>query len=265
MRTLINSVDSIGAALAQAVHFDHIYAADRIEEAVRADLDSVVATAVAPLAWATNQAPSQDLYAIRRLQEVMATCRISQVTLISSCAVYPKPVAVNEYDPVSPVMLEPYARHRYELERWCQDRWETTVIRLPHVFGGPYRSEVRNPARDLARLAALNPESTKQHYDLTRLASDLRVVKQLGLKLVNLVTPPLTNRRVLGDLLGVPPLPGAELVRKVLRDVRSAHAGAFGGADGYIESADQELDRIASYVGSEQPVPVMPAPAMEGG
>ncbi|MDR1186987.1 MAG: NAD-dependent epimerase/dehydratase family protein [Bifidobacteriaceae bacterium] len=262
MRTLINSVDSIGAALAQTVHFDRIYAADHIEDAVQTNLDSVVATAVAPLAWATNQAPSQDLYSIRRLQEVMATCDISRVTLISSCAVYPVPVEVNEFNRIEPTMLAPYARHRYELERWCRGRWETTVVRLPHVFGGPYRSEVRNPARDLARLAALNPDSTKQHYDLSRLADDLRVVKQLGLELVNLVTPPLTNRRVLGDLLGVPPLPGAEAVRKVIRDVKSAHADAFGGADGYIESESEELSRIASYVGDRRP---MPAPVVEGG
>jgi hypothetical protein len=195
----------------------------------------------------------------------MATCHISHVTLISSCAVYPVPVGVNESDAIEPTLLEPYARHRYELERWCQSRWETTVVRLPHVFGGPYRSEVRNPARDLARLAALNPASTKQHYDLSRLADDLRVVRRFDLKLVNLVTPPLSNRRVLGDLLGVPPLPGAELVRKVIRDVRSAHSGVFGNHHGYIESEAEELARIASYVAGDEPAGIVPAPQMEGG
>ncbi|MDR0366550.1 MAG: hypothetical protein LBH68_06985, partial [Bifidobacteriaceae bacterium] len=79
MRTLLNSADSIGAALAQAVPFDRIYSAENIEAAVQEDLDVVVATAVAPLAWATNQASTQDLYSIRRLQEIMATCRISHL------------------------------------------------------------------------------------------------------------------------------------------------------------------------------------------
>ncbi|MDR1635575.1 MAG: NAD-dependent epimerase/dehydratase family protein [Bifidobacteriaceae bacterium] len=260
MRTLINSVDSIGAALAETVHFDRIYPADRIEEAVQTDLDSVVATAVAPLEWATNQAPSQDLYAIRRLQEIMATCQVSHVTLISSCAVYPVPVRVDERDSIDPQALTPYARHRYELERWCQAHWETTVVRLPHVFGGPYRSALRNPASDLARLAALNPASTKQHYDLSRLADDLRVVKRLGLRLVNLVTPPLSNQRVLGDLLGMGPLPGAEMVCKVIRDVRSTHAEAFGGAEGYIETEEEELAQIARYVQSQPPTSAPVAP-----
>ncbi|MDR0591882.1 MAG: NAD-dependent epimerase/dehydratase family protein [Bifidobacteriaceae bacterium] len=248
MRTLINFAESIGAALVGAVHFDRVYAAERIEDAVRADLDAVVATAVAPLDWAADQAPAQDFYSIRRLQEVMATCRISSVTLISSCAVYPVPRGVNEYDHINPCLLTPYGRHRYHLERWCRDHWDTTVVRLPHVFGGPHRSDIRNPAVDLASLAALNPGSTKQHYDLARLADDLAMVKRLGLKLVNLVPPPLTNRRVLSDLLGLAPMPGAELVRQVLRDVRSAHAGAFGGADGYIETEAEVLDRIAAYV-----------------
>jgi hypothetical protein len=154
---------------------------------------------------------------------------------------------VNEADPINPYGLSPYARHRYHLERWCQANWETTVVRLPHIFGG-HRSETRNPARDLANLAALNPDSTKQHYDLTRLAGDLRLVERLGLRLVNLVTPPLTNRRVLADLLGIPPLPGAEAGRRVRRDVRSAHAQAFGGADGYLETEAEVLERIARYV-----------------
>ncbi|MDR2372748.1 MAG: hypothetical protein LBD77_01325 [Bifidobacteriaceae bacterium] len=248
MRTLINSVDSIGAALAETVGFDRVYSPDRIEEAARADLDWVVATAVAPLAWATNRAPTQDLCAIRRLQEVMATCRIAHVTLISSCFLYPFPVGVDERHPIEPRLLRPYARHRYELERWCQRRWPTSVVRLPHVFGRACRSDVRNPTHDLARLAALNPDSATQHYDIDRLAGDLRVVARLALPLVNLATPPLTNRRVLEDLLGMAPLPGAEAVRRVVRDVRTAHAAAFGGAGGYIESEAATLDRIASYV-----------------
>jgi hypothetical protein len=85
------------------------------------------------------------------------------------------------------------------------------------------------------------------------------------LRLVNLVTPPLSNRRVLGDLLGVPPLPGAELVRKVIRDVRSIHAEAFGGTGGYIETESEELARIAAYVREEPPTQTMAAPAVEGG
>ncbi|MDR2377949.1 MAG: NAD-dependent epimerase/dehydratase family protein [Bifidobacteriaceae bacterium] len=256
MRTLINSAFSIGPALARAVRFDRVYAADRIEEAARADLDLVVATAVAPLAPAANQAASHDLCAVRRLQEVMATCRIARLTLISSCVVYPEPFEVDERDPIKTGSLGPYARHRYELERWCRDRFETTVVRLPHVFGAPLRSKVRHPAGDLARLAARNPASTEQHYDLGRLAEDLGVVARLGQPLVNLATPPLADGRVLAEL-GVEPLPGARAAGLARSDVRSAYAEAFGGADGYIETAAAELARIAAYVAADAPDPLI--------
>jgi hypothetical protein len=262
VRTLLASADSIGQALARAVPFDRVYGARRIEEAVQDDLGEVTVTAVAPLAWATNRAASEDLMSIRRLQEVMATCRIERLTLISTCAVYPFPFEVDESAPVNPALLPPYARHRYDLERWCAERWDTTVVRLPHVFGGPHRSETRNPARDLARFAALNPASTKQHYDLGRLAGDLEAVQALGLGLVNLVTPPLANYRILTELLGIPQLPGADAVRAVSRDVRTQHAQALGGTGWYIEEEADALRRIASYMRADVPAP---PPGVEGG
>jgi hypothetical protein len=262
MRTLLASADSIGRALARSISFDHVFTATNLEQAVQDDLGQVTVTALAPLAWSANRAASEDLMSIRRLQEVMATCRIASLTLISTCAVYPAPWRVDESTPINPALLPPYARHRYDLERWCEDRWDTTVVRLPHVFGGPHRSETRNPARDLARFAALNPASTKQHYDLDRLASDLEAVRTLGLRLVNLVTPPLANERVLRDLLGVAPLPGAAAVHAVIRDVRSEHADALGGADGYLETEDQALARIADYMLADVPAP---PPGVEGG
>jgi hypothetical protein len=200
---------------------------------------------------------------IRRIQEILATCRISRVTLISTCSVYPVPCGVDESTPINAAMLPPYARHRYELERWCAERWDTTIVRLPHVFGGPHRSEIRNPARDLARFAALNPGSTKQHYDLSRLEGDLDRVERLGLRLVNLVTPPLANARVLTELLGVPPLPGADAVHQVLRDVRTRHAEALGGRDGYLETEEESLARIAAYMSAS--LVASPPPAVEGG
>ncbi|MDR2380810.1 MAG: hypothetical protein LBE08_06510 [Bifidobacteriaceae bacterium] len=262
MRTLITSVDSIGRGLARTLPFDRVYAAEAVEQAARDDLDQVTVTALAPLAWATNQAASEDLMSIRRFQEVLATCRISHLTLISTCAVYPVPYQVDESSPIDPAFLPPYARHRHDLEQWCLDRWDATVVRLPHVFGGPHRSEVRNPASDLARFAALNPASTTQHYDLARLGGDLEAIYGIGLRLVNLVTPPLTSAQVLTDLLGVPFMPGADAVPPVQRDVRSRYAGLLGGRDGYLETAEQALVRIAMYMGDRRPVP---AGAVEGG
>ncbi|MDR2348973.1 MAG: NAD-dependent epimerase/dehydratase family protein [Bifidobacteriaceae bacterium] len=248
MRTLIATVDSIGRALARALPVDRVCAATVIEQAARDDLGRVTLTALAPLAWVTNRAAGEDLVAIRRVQEVMATCRVADVTLISTCAVYPAPRDVDESSPIDPVRLQPYARNRHDLERWCQQRWQTTIVRLPHVFGGSYRSAARNPARDLARFAALNPDSTKQHYDLSRLVGDLARVEDLGLSLVNLVTPPLTNRAVLTGLSGVPPLPGAEAIPVVRRDVKSRHAQALGGVGGYLETEAESLARIAAYL-----------------
>ncbi|MDR2252569.1 MAG: hypothetical protein LBD97_01685 [Bifidobacteriaceae bacterium] len=253
MRTLIASVDSIGRALAQALFFDRVCPAATIESVACDDLDELTLSAIAPLAWAANQAPSEDLMTLRRIQEVLATCRISHITLISTCAVYPYPSAVDEATPITPEALPPYARHRYDLERWCSNRWETTVVRLPRVFGGTHRSPSRNPTRDLARLAASNPASTSQHYDLARLASDLSGVRRRELRLVNLVTPPITHARVLADLLDYPPLPGADAVPPVTRDVRSQHAESLAGLPRYLETEAESLARIAAYLRSATP------------
>ncbi|MDR2453693.1 MAG: hypothetical protein LBD51_03910, partial [Bifidobacteriaceae bacterium] len=197
MRTLVTSDATMGEALACALAFDRVCAAGELERAARDNLDAVTISALAPIAWAANQAAAWDLRSIRRLQEVLATCRISQVTVISTCAVYPAADGADESWPIDPGGLAPYPRHRYDLERWCVERWDTTIVRLPRLYGGPHRCAIRNPARDLARLAALHPASTKQHYDLARLGGDLARVARLGLRLVNLVPPPLEGWRVL--------------------------------------------------------------------
>jgi hypothetical protein len=51
----------------------------------------------------------------------------------------------------------------------------------------------------------------------------------------------------------------------VLRDVRSAHAEAFGGGPSYVETEAEVLERIAAYVSDQSDMAVLPSPRIEGG
>jgi hypothetical protein len=253
MRTLIDAPGLIGGVLAAQIPFDLVFDASNLEHAATEDLGTVIAAAVAPASWKTDSSSEHDLLAIRRFQEIMATCHISRVILISSATVYSQWKGSDESTPVHRHGLNPYARHRLDLELWCRNRWPTTVIRLPHSFGGWGARRKPDYAAELAVLGTLHPFSTKQHYDLSRIGGDIAATLQADIDTVNLVPPPVTNARVLRDVLGIAPNPQLPTAPKVLRDIRTVHAEVFGGANGYIESADAELDRLRRAVSTEPP------------
>ena len=199
--------------------------------------------------WRANREPEWDREGIARLLGPLSEVRTGRFVLISTIDVYPAPVRGDETDEPEPV--EPYGRHRLEVERWVAARFpDHCIVRLPGLFGDGLK---KNVIYDLLHgredmIAGMHPEGRFQYYFLDRLWADLERAREAGLRLLNVAATPVRTAEIaerffprwrLGDGGGKPA--GSY-------DFRSVHAGLWGGADGYLYSHEDTLADLGVWL-----------------
>lgn len=125
-------------------------------------------------------------------------------------------------------------------------------FRCPDVEGAA-REELKAAFRraGFSALHFTDSRSQYQFYGLDRLWRDIARGLELGLERLNLATPPVTAGEVYAALYG------GQFVNHLDRppyryDFRTKHAGAMGGADGYLERREEELERIRAFVTGQE-------------
>jgi nucleoside-diphosphate-sugar epimerase len=174
-----------------------------------------------------------------------------RVVLISTVDVYPAPVAVDEDTALAPDAGQPYGRHRLALERTVRARFpETTVLRLPGLFGPGIKKNVIFDLLHGLPVDALAPESTHQYYDLARIGRDVETALAAALPLVNLATEPVrvADIAAAGFGLTLPPQPARTAVHY---DMRTRHAATIGGRGHYLEDRAAVLAGIRAFVDAQ--------------
>ena len=101
---------------------------------------------------------------------------------------------------------------------------------------------------DFNALAFTDSRSRYQFYDLRRLWRDIGTALAQGLTCLNLTPPPVSAAAVYAAVTGK-----TDWVNELAKppfdyDLRSLHAGLLGGADGYLCTAEQELDDICRFL-----------------
>lgn len=244
---LIGHTGFVGGNLDDQADFDDRFNSSNIEE-IRHRRYRRVACAGAPgEKWRANENPGRDEASVRRLADCLADAEIGRLVLVSTVDVYPEPVDVDEGTPVEASALHPYGRHRLWLERFCRDRFPTTIVRLPGLFGPGLKKNVIYDLLTDQYLDRVSPDSVYQFYDLRRLWSDVERVLGHGWPLVNFATEPVSvaelARTAFGRAFENPDAPDPARY-----DVRSRYAGELGGGDGYMLSRDEVLRDLARFV-----------------
>lgn len=241
----------VGGTLSRQRSFDALYRSTNIAEIGGKTFDLLVCAGAPAERWRANKDPETDRASIARLTDALSRVDARKVILISTIDVYPVPVDVDELTAIDPVAGQPYGRHRLELERFMQARFDTTVIRLPGLFG---RGIKKNLIFDLLhdnQVDKLHPDSQHQFYDLSRLWSDIETARASGLHLVNFATEPTSVADVARVAFGMELRPDASLT-PARYDMRSRHATIFGGAGGYLRTATDVLASLGRFVTSER-------------
>ncbi|MDP9385401.1 MAG: hypothetical protein M3P50_09240 [Actinomycetota bacterium] len=242
-RALVGHTGFVGGLLERAQPFDGHFNSGNVEELPERAWDEVVCAAMPAEKWRANREPAGDAAALERLWRALDATSAGRVLLISTVDVFDPPAGQDESAP--PGAGHAYGANRAELERRVLGRFEdVAVVRLPSLYGPGLK---KNALYDMlaGRPCPTGPAARFQWYDLERLPGDLAVVAAERLRLVQLVTEPVSmgaiaERCFPDSEIGEGPAPAY--------DLRTRHAETFGGSGAYLQDAAAALAGIERFV-----------------
>jgi nucleoside-diphosphate-sugar epimerase len=253
MRTaLIGYSGFVGGNIAEQRPFDDLYNSKNISEIKDKEYDLVVSAANRSEMWRINQEPEIDKAEIDEFIGHIQKAKIGKLVLVSTVGVYKNPNGADEDTPVDTDGLLPYGANRYYLEQFCRENFDTTIVRLPGLFG---RGLKKNVIFDLLHdnmVEKIHADGRYQYYNLDNIWKDISTALTNNLPLVNFATPPVTTREVARVAFGVDFTNQPEGVKPAFWDMHSKYADVYGGEGDYLYSKDEELADIKKFVESER-------------
>jgi nucleoside-diphosphate-sugar epimerase len=244
---VIGHTGLVGGTLVRAVGPAACFNSTNIEDIRGRTFDLLICAGARAEKWRINQDPASDVADLTRLTGALAGVQARRVLLISTVDVYPVPIGVDEDTWIDFAALTPYGAHRLRLEHFVASRFDTSIVRLPGLFGMGLKKNVIFDLLHGNQLDRIHPDGTFQFYDLSRLWTDVQRMWAMGIRLLNIATEPVTVRRLAREAFGhdFSDSPPAAPPRY---DFRSRHAGSLGGRDGYLYDAATVSNDLQQFV-----------------
>jgi len=251
---LLGHTGFVGSNLLDSNHFDDLYNSSNIADIAGREYDLVVSAANRADSFRINTHGADDRAEIDSLVDVVLSARIKKLVLISTVCVYPAGGTPGESAPLSEQGLTPYGANRLHQERRFSDAVDTTIVRLPQLYGSRLRKGVVYDLANDYRVEYIRPQTRYQHYDVRGLWSDISTALAAGLPSLNVATPAISNAELASEVFGIdiggqePIEPESPFAQKYKRDKVTEHAALFGGTGGHLASKDTELAQLRRVV-----------------
>ncbi len=255
MRTaLIGYTGFVGGNINAQHAFDDVYNSRNIADIEGQEYDLVVSAANRAEMWRINQEPENDLAEIDKFIDHIKKAGIKKLVLISTVGVYKNPNGANEDTPIETDGLLPYGLNRHYLEQFCRDNFDTTIVRLPGLFGDGLKKNVIFDLLHDNMVENIHADGTYQYYNLDNIWKDISIALENDLPLVNLATPPVATSEVARVAFDMEFTNRPGGVQPAYWDMHSKYAGIYGGEGDYLYSKEQELEDIRRFVERERAV-----------
>lgn len=250
---LIGYTGFVGGNIEVQHSFDDKYNSRNIFEIKNQEYDLVVSAANRAEMWRINKEPEVDRTEIENFISHIKKARIGKLVLISTVGVYKSPNGANEDTAIETYGLSPYGVNRYNLEQYCRDNFDTTIIRLPGLFGSGLKKNVIFDLLHTNMIDKIHADGVYQYYNLDNIWKDITVALDNDLPLVNFATPPVSTREVARIAFGLNDFDNQpEGVKPAFWDMRSKYAHIYGSNGNYLYTKEQELDQIKRFVERER-------------
>lgn len=246
---LIGYTGFVGSNIDHKDRFTDRYNSSNIDDIVDKEFELVICAGVQAVKWWANQNEAVDFEQIEALKKRLSTIKTNRFILISTVDVYPTPSDTpNELTDINANTLEPYGRHRYELEQWVINNFpNSNIIRLSALHGKNLKKNVIYDLMNNNLIDHINGSSSFQWYDLNLLWDDILTTIDNNLSIVNLVTEPISTKEIVDQCC-----PDTHINYKpdnaVAYNIKTIHDEIFGGKSGYRYNANESLDRIENYI-----------------
>lgn len=244
---LIGHTGFVGGNLAAQFSFTDFFNSKTIGGMAGREFDLVVCSGARAEKWKANQDPVADQAGIRGLTDILEKVRAREFILISTVDVFRTPCDVDEATPIDTIGLGPYGLHRHELEQFCRERFATRVVRLPGLFGPGLKKNIIYDFLHNNQVDKVHADSVYQFYDLTRLWSDISVIRRHDIDLVHLATPPVSVADVASKAFGFE-FTNRPAGNPARYDFQTRHSDLFGGPAGYLHDEAELWRRLQAFV-----------------
>jgi nucleoside-diphosphate-sugar epimerase len=248
---LIGHTGFVGGNLAAQFSFTDFFNSKTIGQMAGQEFDLVVCSGARAEKWKANQDPAADREALRGLTDILHNVRAREFILISTVDVFRSPVDVDESTAIDTIGLGPYGLHRYELEQFCQERFDTRVVRLPGLFGPGLKKNIIYDFLNNNQVDKVHADSVYQFYDLTRLWSDVSIMRRNDIDLVHLATPAVSVADVAREAFGFS-FTNRPAGNPARYDFQTRHSDLFNGTAGYIHDEAELWRRLKSFVATSR-------------
>ncbi len=225
---IIGYTGFVGSNLIRQAKYNNFYNSQNIESIAGKSFDFLVCTAAPAEKWLANRQPFKDKENLQRLVKYLQQVSAKKVIVISTVNVYFQPIAVDEDTSINAEILQPYGKHRLELESAIQKRFDTLVIRLPGLFGKELKKNIVYDFLHNNLLDKIDRNSVFQFYNLKHLWRDIQVAVDGNLNLVNFATEPTNVAEVATIAFGFEFTNQTQNPAKY--DIRTKHYQLFGGS-----------------------------------
>lgn len=247
---LIGYTGFVGGNIASKHEFTDLYNSKNIGEIAGKEYDLVVSAANRAEMWRINAEPEKDMAEIQDFIGHISKAKIKKLVLISTVGVYKEPINVDEDTPIAEDGLTAYGRNRFYLEKYCQEHFDTTVVRLPGLYGLGLKKNAIFDLLNNNNVDRIHQASRYQFYDLGNLWSDIERTIDHDLKLVNLATPPISVAELSQECFGKPFTNEPADAKPANWDMHSKYGDLFGQTGDYLYSREQEIAAIKTFVES---------------
>jgi len=244
---LIGYTGFVGSNLRQQHEFRGLYRSTNIESVRGQRFETLVFSAAQAKKWWANLHPDEDWAGIQAALAPLASVRAEHVVLISTIDVLPLGVPADEATPIE-TGPHAYGQNRLRLERELSRLFEhVTIVRLPALFGHGLKKNVIFDLLTDNLLEKIQPESSFQYYDLTRLWSDIERARESATPVIHLFPEPLRTQSIVERLFPDKQL-GSDAGPPQHYDYRTRYGSLFGRTDGYICGQGEVLERLERFV-----------------
>lgn len=238
---LIGYTGFVGSTLlSQKNNFTDLYRSTNISDIVGKSFDTVVCAGASANKWIANGDPLTDLDNIKLLCAAIDTITAKTFVLISTVDVYKNPIGVDENTPITLDGLHAYGKNRFLLENFVRSKFENhLIIRLPGLVGTGLKKNIIYDLAHDKNVDTINGNSSYQYYPMDCLATDIDMMLEKKLKLVNLATEPVSTAQIASEIFNTTI---GSLPAFTNYDMRTIHAGGK-----YWYAREYVLDSIRAY------------------
>jgi hypothetical protein len=230
--------------------FDDLYRSTNIADIRGKRYGLLICAGISAVKWQANKEPAEDRAKIDQLLDPLLTTQAERAILISTVDVYPVASGVDESFDCASLPNHAYGTNRIYAEERIREHFPNlSIVRLPGLFGPGLKKNVIFDLLHDNCLAAINPASVFQYYDMANLSSDLEIVLKEGIPLINLVTEPLETGRIRDAFFAGTEI-GISTAAAARYDIHTQYARAFGKSGNYRFEAGEVMEQLGRYVAS---------------